>query len=120
MGCILHGSHGHSHGNTVHLEENINVRAAVIHVLGDLIQSTGVFISALVIKFYVSLLYQTFKIIELIILDITQYYFAAFCQSDRPCMYLYVLRPCDVLNRASAEAERVGAPRMHSPTPGIF
>ncbi|CAH1403778.1 unnamed protein product [Nezara viridula] len=55
MGCILHGSHGHSHGNgSMHLEENINVRAAVIHVLGDLIQSTGVFISALVIKFYPS------------------------------------------------------------------
>lgn len=53
MGCILHGRHGHSHG-AVYAEENINVRAAVIHVLGDLIQSTGVFISALVIKFYVS------------------------------------------------------------------
>lgn len=54
MGCILHGKHGHSHGSTgSHSEENINVRAAVIHVLGDLIQSTGVFISALVIKFYV-------------------------------------------------------------------
>jgi zinc transporter 2 len=53
MGCILHGgslSHAHSH------EENINVRAAVIHVLGDLIQSIGVFISACVIKFYVSLI----------------------------------------------------------------
>ncbi|XP_034243368.1 zinc transporter 2-like [Thrips palmi] len=30
---------------------NINVRAAVIHVLGDLIQSIGVFIAAIVIKF---------------------------------------------------------------------
>lgn len=53
MGCILHGSsfhHEHSHH-----DENINVRAAVVHVLGDLIQSTGVFISALVIKLYVSL-----------------------------------------------------------------
>ncbi|XP_073984038.1 proton-coupled zinc antiporter SLC30A2-like isoform X3 [Rhodnius prolixus] len=50
MGCILHGSsfhHEHSHH-----DENINVRAAVVHVLGDLIQSTGVFISALVIKLY--------------------------------------------------------------------
>lgn len=53
MGCILHGRHGHSHSGP-YTEENINVRAAVIHVLGDLIQSTGVFISALVIKFYPS------------------------------------------------------------------
>lgn len=33
---------------------NINVRAAAIHVLGDLIQSIGVFIAAVVIKFNVS------------------------------------------------------------------
>lgn len=32
-------------------QSNINVRAAVIHVLGDLIQSIGVFIAAIVIKF---------------------------------------------------------------------
>lgn len=34
---------------------NINVRAAAIHVLGDLIQSIGVFIAAVVIKFNVSI-----------------------------------------------------------------
>lgn len=33
---------------------NINMRAAVIHVLGDFIQSVGVFVAALIIKFYVS------------------------------------------------------------------
>jgi zinc transporter 2 len=32
--------------------ENINVRAAFIHVLGDFIQSIGVFIAAIVIYFY--------------------------------------------------------------------
>jgi zinc transporter 2 len=36
-------------------QNNINVRAAVIHVLGDLIQSIGVLVSAFIIKFYVSL-----------------------------------------------------------------
>ncbi|CAI4232079.1 unnamed protein product [Auanema sp. JU1783] len=41
------GSHGHSHGNG----GNVNVRAALIHVLGDLIQSIGVLISAIIIKF---------------------------------------------------------------------
>ena len=35
-------------------EVNINVRAAFIHIIGDLIQSIGVFIAALIIKFKVS------------------------------------------------------------------
>jgi len=35
-------------------KKNINVRAAFIHVLGDFIQSMGVFIAALVIYFKVS------------------------------------------------------------------
>lgn len=34
--------------------QNINVRAAMIHVIGDLVQSIGVFLSSLIIKFYVS------------------------------------------------------------------
>ncbi|CAG0917010.1 unnamed protein product [Notodromas monacha] len=38
---------GHSH----HSHQNINVRAAFIHVIGDFIQSVGVFIAALVIYF---------------------------------------------------------------------
>ncbi|XP_012274356.1 zinc transporter 2 isoform X2 [Orussus abietinus] len=59
-------SHGHSHGAGNHVdheknpedgttdgkpEKNINVRAAYIHVLGDFIQSAGVFIAALIIYF---------------------------------------------------------------------
>jgi Co/Zn/Cd efflux system component len=39
-------SHGHSH-------HNINVRAAFIHVVGDLIQSIGVLIAAIIIFFKV-------------------------------------------------------------------
>lgn len=60
MGLTLH-QHGHSHsGSQNHVESqvenrgprhNINVRAAFIHVLGDFIQSFGVFIAALVIFF---------------------------------------------------------------------
>lgn len=64
MGLVLHGascSNGHRHSHHVQLEQrnghnkqhNINVRAAVIHVLGDFIQSVGVLVSALIIKFYV-------------------------------------------------------------------
>jgi zinc transporter 2 len=37
--------HGHAHGH----EENINIRAAFIHVLGDMAQSVGVIIAAAVI-----------------------------------------------------------------------
>jgi len=46
-----HGGHGHSHGDEGDKKENINVRAAFIHVLGDLIQSLGVLIAAFIIKF---------------------------------------------------------------------
>lgn len=44
-----HNENGH---NLSH--KNINIQAAVIHVIGDFIQSIGVFISAIVIKYYVS------------------------------------------------------------------
>lgn len=72
MGLSLH-QHGHSHGGHSHgghshdrnhdlengdikgeyTKRNINVRAAFIHVLGDFIQSVGVFVAALVIYFKV-------------------------------------------------------------------
>ncbi|XP_026472343.1 zinc transporter 2-like isoform X2 [Ctenocephalides felis] len=57
MGASLH-QHDHSHGGgDSHShdrnddKENINVRAAFIHVIGDFIQSFGVFIAALVIYY---------------------------------------------------------------------
>lgn len=57
MGWQLHGAHGHSHGGSsggggghAHTE-NINVRAAFIHVLGDVLQSIGVFCAAIIIYF---------------------------------------------------------------------
>ena len=66
LGVVLHGvphAHGHSHGGgSSHshgnnnqegggkAEEHLNVRAAAIHVLGDLIQSIGVLISSVIIK----------------------------------------------------------------------
>ncbi|KAJ8963095.1 hypothetical protein NQ318_018559 [Aromia moschata] len=54
LGIVLHGSCNHSHGqNHGHsANENINVRAAAVHVLGDLLQSFGVLIAAIVIKFF--------------------------------------------------------------------
>ncbi|XP_046399698.1 zinc transporter 2-like [Ischnura elegans] len=72
MGLVLHAGccsvghfHGHSHGGVSSASvdsfashqmrpRNINLRAAIIHVLGDLILSVGVFISAVVIKAYPS------------------------------------------------------------------
>ncbi|CAI5444405.1 unnamed protein product [Caenorhabditis angaria] len=61
MGLVLHfgtGGHGHSHGgHSGHSHgpnpdgKNVNVRAALIHVIGDLVQSIGVLIAAIVIKF---------------------------------------------------------------------
>ena len=80
MGVVLHHGHGHSHGGLNHSHggtkhskvkspyksptrlviieqdshENVNVRAAFIHIVGDLLQSVGVFIAALLIWFKVS------------------------------------------------------------------
>ncbi|XP_053560733.1 proton-coupled zinc antiporter SLC30A2 [Bombina bombina] len=56
MGVTLHQTeHGHSHGiENVHSHEdqrNPNVRAAFIHVVGDLLQSLGVLIAAFIIYF---------------------------------------------------------------------
>jgi zinc transporter 2 len=44
-----HGHHGH-HGHQ-HKPENLNVRAAFIHVLGDLVFSIGVLIAAYIIRY---------------------------------------------------------------------
>lgn len=41
----------HAHGHSHKKEKNINVRAAFIHVLGDLVQSLGVLIAAVIIWF---------------------------------------------------------------------
>ncbi|TDG50879.1 hypothetical protein AWZ03_002868 [Drosophila navojoa] len=38
--------------NVVSSERNLNLRAAMIHVIGDLVQSIGVFLAAILIKFY--------------------------------------------------------------------
>lgn len=51
---LHHRGHAHDHGHDF-ASKNINIQAAVIHVLGDFIQSIGVFVSAIIIKYYVSL-----------------------------------------------------------------
>ncbi|KAG5677589.1 hypothetical protein PVAND_007338 [Polypedilum vanderplanki] len=66
MGCTLHDHHGHSHGNNHNhhshhtkdeeevgqrMQQNINIRAAFIHVVSDFVQSCGVFIASLIIFF---------------------------------------------------------------------
>ena len=51
---MLHGfGIKHSHTVSSSNEENINVRAAFIHVVGDTVQSVGVLIAALIIKYKV-------------------------------------------------------------------
>jgi len=44
-----HSGHGHSHD---HGEININIRAAFVHVVGDMLQSIGVIIAAILITLY--------------------------------------------------------------------
>lgn len=61
--CVGHSGHGHSHsyvpGNNHSRSKdgprregkNLNVRAAFIHCVGDLLQSVGVLVAAMIIKF---------------------------------------------------------------------
>uniref|UniRef100_A0A6A7FY60 Zinc transporter 2-like isoform X2 n=2 Tax=Hirondellea gigas TaxID=1518452 RepID=A0A6A7FY60_9CRUS len=42
-------NHNHSHD---HEDNNINIRAAFIHVIGDLLQSVGVLVAAYIIRYY--------------------------------------------------------------------
>lgn len=58
-----HEDHGHSHGHDDHGHEhggsktqNVNIRAALVHVIGDAIQNIGVIISGAVIYIYPNLM----------------------------------------------------------------
>lgn len=59
MGAALHQTgHGHSHGGAheqphTHEQPNPSVRAAFVHVVGDLLQSVGVLIASYIIFFKV-------------------------------------------------------------------
>lgn len=56
--CSVDSSHSSSTDSgrpTSDPKQNINIRAAVIHVIGDFIQSIGVLIAAIVIKLNVRL-----------------------------------------------------------------
>ena len=44
-----HHDHDHAHAHAPKEETNINIRAAVVHVVGDMLQSIGVIIAALLI-----------------------------------------------------------------------
>ena len=44
------GGHGHSHGCFGGSGEAMNIKAAVIHIIGDLVQSIGVLIAGIIIK----------------------------------------------------------------------
>lgn len=44
--------HDHDHDHHHYHEENINIRAAVVHVIGDMLQSIGVIIASVLIYFY--------------------------------------------------------------------
>lgn len=53
------GAGSHEHGVDQHTQreaqsQNITVRAALIHVIGDLVQSLGVFVAAMIIYFKVT------------------------------------------------------------------
>ena len=45
-----HHHHGHKHHG--HSHENMNIRAAIIHVIGDIIQSIRVVIAAIIIIYF--------------------------------------------------------------------
>ena len=52
-----HHDHGHSHDHHKDAASNINVDAAFIHALGDMIMSLGVIVAATIIYFYPTFTY---------------------------------------------------------------
>eukprot|EP00096_Caligus_rogercresseyi_P008721 TRINITY_DN2816_c0_g1_i1.p1 TRINITY_DN2816_c0_g1~~TRINITY_DN2816_c0_g1_i1.p1 ORF type:complete len:397 (+),score=115.08 TRINITY_DN2816_c0_g1_i1:2070-3260(+) len=52
LGWVFHGQSSSGGKGGSHSHEHINIRAAFIHVLGDLVQSIGVFIAAVIIKLW--------------------------------------------------------------------
>lgn len=53
MGAVLHGF-CHPHHSHTSNDNNINVKAAAAHVLGDLLQSVGVLVAAVIIRVFPS------------------------------------------------------------------
>lgn len=49
-----HSPLGHGHSHMLGGHDNTSVRAAFIHVVGDLLQSIGVMVAAIIIYFWVS------------------------------------------------------------------
>lgn len=92
MGLILvvpGRSHGHSHGGKPSVRddgtqsteelENINIRAAFIHILGDTLCTLGLLIAAVIIKFKVS---KTLNIIAMLSLHP---HIVSFCTFKNDC-----------------------------------
>ena len=57
LACVLRGSgHAHSHGGGAsghqHSHEAVNIRAAMVHIIGDLVQSIGVLAAGIFVKFF--------------------------------------------------------------------
>ena len=106
MGLVLHqpgGSHLHSHGLADHGHshggdgQNINVRAAFVHVIGDLVQSVGVLIAAYIIYYHVSLsvvfagkpIQQLGTLVCLVIVGLLSWFMAPIDVRDYMCYCLW-------------------------------
>merc|ERR1712195_207253 len=46
------GHEGHDHGAGGHSHENLNISAAVVHVIGDMLQSVGVILASILIYIF--------------------------------------------------------------------
>lgn len=105
-----HHHHSHTHMRTQNANNNlvtksINIQAAVIHVIGDFIQSIGVFTSAVIIKFFVSI---TFRI-DAIYIDLCCFmHFAAAGKSRRSNMHLRIFNYCNYHNCQTNERLHYG------------
>lgn len=83
-------------------KKNINIQAAVIHVLGDFIQSIGVFVAAIVIKIYVSVVELCFGLCRLF-LNFSMLLTTAWCKNSRSDLYIRVLNNRHIHNRSNNE-----------------
>lgn len=66
--------HAHGHSHVLGGHDNTSVRAAFIHVLGDLLQSIGVMVAAIIIYFWVCLM-ATFSSHDR---DVDEFFFGCF------------------------------------------
>jgi hypothetical protein len=101
---LLEASPTHNHRR----QRNINVRAALIHVIGDFVQSIGVFLAAVLIYFQVLIVVLTNLCLLVLSNQIIVICIAAImvdCRSDL-YIYIFITRSTNNVQRNARRTQR--------------